>query len=428
MLSNASVIARFRAPFNRGILGLVGICWALMSVGYCQVTLKIAAPDFIASNGDDWLRGRARVWEAATGNKMEFVTIPKTNEEQRAFALEQLSGTTDIDIFLIDTVWVGMLAPYARDLTSGLSDKQLASLIKELAMVGEVDGRRVAVPMIGDVGVLYYRSDLLRKYGYSSPPTTWAELEAMAEKIQRGERLLGQPRFWGYLFQGARSEALVCNAVEWIAAEGGMGLLSGQANRAAIQGTKRAIERAAGWVGYISPPDVLYHREGESWRRFAQGQAAFMRNWPGVYYMLGQMSADRGEFGIAPLPGPAVTGGWYVMVAQQSDQPDAALDFVADLLSLRSQREVAYNSMMPNTAEVYSDPGVFAKNPWLPLVRSAYDEAVARPAQVYGKDYPEAATIISELVSASLSGKLTADEAALRLANELGELRRRDSQ
>ena len=399
-----------------------------VGLAYGQAALKIAAPDFVASNGDDWLRGRAKVWEAATGNKVEFVAVPKTNEEQRAFAIEQLAGDTDIDIFLVDTVWVGMLAPYAMDLSDGLAEEYISSLIPELAAVGELDGRRVAVPMLGDVGLLYYRADLLRKYGYTHPPQSWDELEAMAAKIQRGERSVGQSGFWGYLFQGANSEALVCNAAEWIAAEGGSELLLGNGDRQTLRRATLALERASGWVGSISPPDVIYHREGESWRKFAQGQAAFMRNWPGVYYMLRQVSANRGEFGIAPLPGPAVTGGWYILVAQQTDQPEVAVEFVNGLLSLRSQREIAYNSMMPSMAEIYADPGVFAKNPWLRLVRDAYNQAIARPSAVYGKNYPEAATIISDIVSASLSGKISSSEAALQLAQGLAELRRRGSE
>ena len=44
------------------------------------------------------------------------------------------------------------------------------------------------MPWFGDFGILYYRKDLLEKYGYSSPPTTWAQLGAMAKKIQDGER------------------------------------------------------------------------------------------------------------------------------------------------------------------------------------------------------------------------------------------------
>ena len=76
------------------------------------------------------------------------------------------------------------------------------------------------MPWFGDYGILYYRTDLLRKYGYSGPPKTWAALFQMAKKIQDGERG-SNPNFSGFVFQGNAYEGLTCNALEWIASAGG---------------------------------------------------------------------------------------------------------------------------------------------------------------------------------------------------------------
>src|SRR5260370_30927467 len=69
--------------------------------------------------------------------------------------------------------------------------------------------------------MLFYRVDLLRKYGYRAPPKTWEELEVMARRIQSGERASGNKDFWGFVWEGAPSEALTCNALEWQVSEGG---------------------------------------------------------------------------------------------------------------------------------------------------------------------------------------------------------------
>ena len=36
------------------------------------------------------------------------------------------------------------------------------------------------MPVYADAGILYYRTDLLKKYGYEEPPKTWEELAMMA--------------------------------------------------------------------------------------------------------------------------------------------------------------------------------------------------------------------------------------------------------
>jgi trehalose/maltose transport system substrate-binding protein len=74
----------------------------------------------------------------------------------------------------------------------------------------------MALPPFTDAGVLYYRTDLLSKYGFRQPPGTWEELKEMATKIQDGERKAGRSDFEGFVFQGASYEGLTCDGLEWI--------------------------------------------------------------------------------------------------------------------------------------------------------------------------------------------------------------------
>ena len=81
-------------------------------------------------------------------------------------------------------------------------------------------GPALAMPYHANVGILFFRTDLLREYGYRDPPRTWAELETMAAAIQKGERAKGHADFWGFVWQGAPYEGLTCNALEWQVSEG----------------------------------------------------------------------------------------------------------------------------------------------------------------------------------------------------------------
>lgn len=131
---------------------------------------------------------------------------------------------------------------------------------------------------------MFYRVDLLREYGYVRPPKTWEDLETMARRIQAGERAKGNDDFWGFVWQGAPSEALTCNALEWQVSEGGGTILDEQ-GRVTVTNphTIRAWDRAARWVGSISPPGVIGYKEWDAFNMWQAWKAAFMRNWASAY-------------------------------------------------------------------------------------------------------------------------------------------------
>jgi trehalose/maltose transport system substrate-binding protein len=177
------------------------------------------------------------------------------------------------------------------------------------------------LPWFGDFGILYYRTDLLKKYGYKSPPTTWADLFKMAKKIQDGEQKTN-PNFAGFVFQGNSYEGLTCNALEWIASAGGGHLIDN--GKATINNAKATtiLDALRAQVGKTTPRGVTSYQEDQTEHSFDSGDAAFARNWP-YQYGIGATAGSKvkGKFSVTTLPHGAAgkpvgtVGGWQLAVS-----------------------------------------------------------------------------------------------------------------
>ena len=240
-----------------------------------------------------------------TGIRVRLLPSPDSARQRLAMWKELLgTGATGPDVYGIDVIWPGILNQYFIDLKPYFTN-EISLQFPEIAASYTTNRKLVAMPYRADVGLLYYRTDLLRQYGYPEPPRTWGELEIMAARIQAGERAKGNKEFWGFVWQGAADEVLTCNALEWQASDGG-GRIIEEDQTISVNNPQaiRAWQRAAHWVGTISPPGVIGYREWDSLNVWVAGDAAFMRHWPSAYIdSQAAGSPILGKFDIAQLPG-----------------------------------------------------------------------------------------------------------------------------
>jgi trehalose/maltose transport system substrate-binding protein len=373
-------------------------------------------------------------WARRTGNTVSIVNTPNSSNDRFALYLQLLaSRSPDIDVLQIDVVWSGMLASHLADLRPTLG-ASTAGMFPALVKNDTVDGRLVAIPWYMDVGVLYYRQDLLEKYGYA-PPKTWEELTRMAATIQRRERLAGNRRLWGYVFQGRAYEGLTCNALEWVASRRGGTFIDEQRRITADNPrAERALGLAAGWIGTITPRGVLNYDEEASRGVFQTGGAVFMRNWP-YAWALAQApdSPVRGKVGVTMLPkgGPdgrnaAALGGWQLAVSRYSRHPREAADLVGYLTSAAVQKERsvrgAYN---PTIIALYRDPAVLEANPFYETLLPAFLNATARPARQAGARYNQVSDAVWSAVHEALAGEASPRQALADLSDQLDRIRQR---
>lgn len=369
-----------------------------------------------------------RTFTSQTGIQVEVLPAPEAAMEQLAAWRSLLARRATVpDVYGIDLTWPAILAEELVDLREYIPEREIAAHFTELIACYRVKGKLVALPYTMAVGVLFYRADLLRQYGYREPPRNWDELEAMATRIQEGERAKGHADFWGYVWPGAPSEALACNALEWQASEGGGTLIENGTVTVDNPHAVRAWDRAARWIGSISPPGLVAYKEWDSLNLWQAGRAAFMRSWSfGHVIVHAPRSPMRDRSQIAPLPrgrkGLAATfAATGYGVSRHSRHPREAAMLVGFLSGREEQRRSGLSIGRPPTIpDLYKDPEVTASYPYLSTHLQVYRKGlVSRPSVATGNIYPEVSRLYSEAVHSVLAKKAMASEAAATLQRDL---------
>jgi len=345
-------------------------------------------------------------------------------------------GGSGPDVLQIDVTWLGVLQGELTDLRPYFAGES-SSMGPGVASSYVVGGKVAAIPYQNQVGVLEYRADLLREYGYDHPPRTWDELERMAARIQTSERAKGNQDFWGYVWPGAAAESLSCNALEWQVAEGGGRIIENDGtisvnNAAAI----RAWQRAKRWIGWISPPSTVEYREFDATNVFDSGRAAFARVWGAeprgfstnreqlrLTHGGGKLPVDK--VGYTTLPGGSTAsagtlGGLGLAVSKHSLHPreDAALI----RFLLREQIESIEKGAVPNlsTQVVVYDVAPIVDSHDNPEKSGPLKAIViSRPSSVAASSYEQVTRAYFGAVHSVLTGQRHAPESAAELEKDL---------
>jgi multiple sugar transport system substrate-binding protein len=341
--------------------------------------------------GDDPVPRLVAAFEARhPGVRVRTEALGASSDEQHQFFVINLEGArgrgAGFDVMMLDVIWVPEFARagWLLDLTDSLAPDELAAHFPAAAEAARWSGRVWALPWNFNVGLLYYRADLLARQGLP-PPRTDAELARAVRAIQAAER---DPKLDGYVWQGKQYEGLVCNGVESLWASGttllgDKGEVLPDSSRA-----EKALGRLRTWIDAgLSPSWVSAADEELTRRAFGDGRAIFLRNW---FYAMDLFeapgSAVRGKVGVAPLPrvtegvaAPGATGGSLLGVSRGSRHPEAAIAFARFLAGEDAQRVLAGGSVLPTRVALYSDPGLVAQRPHMPAFRDLAMSARPRP-------------------------------------------------
>ncbi|MEO3756263.1 extracellular solute-binding protein [Streptomyces sp. B6B3] len=335
---------------------------------------------------DDWN-------ELHPKREVSLVELPLAEDGQLSDLIASLqSGTADYDVLNLDTTWIPAFAE--ADLIRPLDDALVegVNFLPEAVEAGRWEDGTYAVPFNTDVGLLYYREDLLTAQDHTREDLT--EAVSMAELIGGWET--GQDHS-ALVTQLRPYEGLAVNILEtfWSAEGGGVDVVDDDGDyTGSIEELTVGLDalRSIADSGVLSP--VSYEAdESTALAEFIDedGGTALMRGWP---YALNRLPTN-GEYGVATLPGEAVLGGQSLAVSADSDRQADAEELIRFLTrDVDNQRRLFDGGFAPALRDAYDlsdpdDPGCASTAVRIPARNE--DEVAARsegPTE-FERDYHE---------------------------------------
>ncbi|MFI7095591.1 extracellular solute-binding protein [Streptomyces lydicus] len=322
-----------------------------------------------------------RAFEQRTGRAVRIVKLPDTADGQRSQLLAAgQSGNSDYDVLNLDVAWTAEFAEAGviRPWGTGLDGDFLDSVVKTVAYHGKIWG----VPFNTDAGLLYYRKDILARYGHHQPPSNWGEVKNIALEVAgaynrelarkaKGGTVPADRTMYGMVAQLRPYEGLTVNTLEAAWANGGdpdaTSFTKGEQVGALQQGVADVKDR----LDSIMPHEATTMDETESRRWFADGRALFMRNWPVEYASVAEKLTPRKQFDVAELPARpsdgkrmSVLGGQNLAISAGSKRPEGARALIEALTGPGSERCLLERGFAATRDSAYRDA---AKAPSCPL-------------------------------------------------------------
>lgn len=418
----------YRAPVARLVLFLAAVavfvagCESAEQAGDSAKTTIVFKHGKIAGDPQQFVEIIAQFEAENPGIKVKNETLPANTDQQHQFyAINFAADSRDFDVLSMDVIWIAEFARagWLSDLSHMLPDDQRADFFAGPIAAVTYQDRVFAVPWYIDAGLMYYRQDLLDKYGFP-PPSTWNELVETARAITAQEENL-----YGFIWQGKQYEGLVCNALEYLWSHGGDVLVDGRVvinspeNLAALQFMRDLIARHK-----VSPEQVTTLIEEPTRHIFGNGNALFLRNWPYAWNIFqADRSAVRGKVGVCKLPAEeghesaSTLGGWQLGINTNSRYPAAAEKFIEYMTSPRIQKQLALEvGYKPTRLALYDDPELLEKQPFFVLLYDIFTHARPRPVS---PQYMSITQVLQPEISAVITGIKTPAQALATAQEQL---------
>ncbi len=393
---------------------LINIVFTYFSFGQ-TVILRMIGPEDV---GGAWKEIISKFEKLHPDIKVKYISGPWSTDERQNMYIRSFLAGDPIEIVYMDVVWTAKFAEnnWIIPLDEFFKQIDYKDFIESTVKAGMYKGHLYRIPVRADVGVLYYRKDII-----NNPPKTWSQLIDLCKKYSKPNE------FYCIVFQGMQYEGLTCNFLEYLWGAGGdvirdnKVVLDKRSTVESLTFMKTLVDRN------FAPKSVLTFQEQHSLSFFEQGKSLFMRNWPYAWLILNKDSSKlKGKVGITAIPpkegytSSGALGGWGFGIAKGSKHIKEAWEFIKFATSKEAQKILHFKrGGVPSRKSLFLDKEILDKNPHYPMLYKILLNAKSRPVH---PDYPRISDTIQKHVSAVLTGIEKPEEAYKHMKNSISSV------
>ena len=343
-----------------------------VSSGKATGTISVWA---MGAEGDK-LPELAKEFEAANpGVKVQVTAIPWDSAHDK-FATAITAGKTP-DAAMVGTTWMGEFAKQALDPTPASIDK--SAFFEGAQKTTEVGGTSYGVPWYVETRLVYYRKDLAAKAGFTTLPTDWAGLKAMAKAMQTKAGAK-----WGINLQaGGTGSWQTILPFAW---SNGASVATDDQKKFTFD-TPETAEAVKYYQSFFTDGIAAKQLpEGSTEPSFANGSVPMFISGP---WMMGAVEKVGGagfkdKYGVMPMPkqktATSFVGGSDLVVFKNSKNRDSAWKFIQWLSEPKTQvKWYGLSTDLPSVKSAWQDPALTADEK-LAVFGKQLEDAKAPPA------------------------------------------------
>lgn len=363
-------------------------------------------------------------FEEATGIDVVYDYVPFPNMKE-ALTTEMVAGG-DYDVVSVMDQWVTSLAMLMEPIGAGIEAQgtDLSDFPAAHMRHGMLNGDLIGLPVRGHVQLMFYRTDIFEDAAVE-PPQTWEEMVTAARTIQENTDAAGVALPYGKL-NGQ-------NLMVWMNLLWGNGGDLFDADGDTIFNSEAGVAATETYISYLTegivPAGSAVFVEQDAVNSFKQGNSAMLPVWWWVNSQLTdpeQSTLTAEQVGFTALPSvegadrTTFTNTWIFGVTQESDNKDAATEFLGWLTDPALERDVLMDSELSEVVAVHmsnlTDPEVNER--WGGMHQAAADALATADGVEFGDNWPRIVLILETAISSLAAGEETDARAVLDKAAE----------